>query len=458
MARPRRKRKREKSEHGPGDESRTDEGKLALALEHHRAGRYQDAERLYAEIHRSGPPRHDVTHLLGLASFHLGKKDVALQMLRLATELDPGGADAFNDLGNVLLDVGELDDAERAYRGALAADARHVRALTNLGIVLKDKGLLAEAVQTYRSVIRLDSGNSEAYYNLGIALKKADDLAGAADALQHAVDLAPEMTDARQLLCGVLRRAGRLAELRVAFDQWLEREPSHPVARHMRSAMIGEDVPSRASNEYVRSVFDRFAARFDQGLALLEYDVPVLIGAMVERVLGAPRGNLAVLDAGCGTGLCGIQLRPFASRLDGVDLSSKMLAMAGRRGIYDRLEVAELTEFMSRHEGVYDVAVAGDTFNYFGDLPPLLACVRDALCSEGHVFFTLEIAGDESRGRGFQLQSNGRYRHDLTYVKEELAGAELQLVDVQDITIRKQAGDDVKGILVGAVKGPSARR
>ena len=41
----------------------------------------------------------------------------------------------------------------------------------------------------------------------------------------------------------------------------------------------------------------------------------------------ARRGE-RVLDAGCGTGLCGPLLRPYAKRLVGVDLSSGMLERA----------------------------------------------------------------------------------------------------------------------------------
>ncbi|WP_425536227.1 methyltransferase domain-containing protein, partial [Chromobacterium vaccinii] len=41
---------------------------------------------------------------------------------------------------------------------------------------------------------------------------------------------------------------------------------------------------------------------------------------------------------GCGTGLAGEAVRPYASRLDGVDLSAGMLERASAKGIYDSLD------------------------------------------------------------------------------------------------------------------------
>jgi predicted TPR repeat methyltransferase len=76
--------------------------------------------------------------------------------------------------------------------------------------------------------------------------------------------------------------------------------------------------------------------------------------------------NLTILDAGCGTGLCGPVLRPFASHLIGIDISSGILEKARSRHCYDQLEKSELTVFLQAAHEVFDVVAACDTFNYFG--------------------------------------------------------------------------------------------
>ena len=58
-----------------------------------------------------------------------------------------------------------------------------------------------------------------------------------------------------------------------------------------------------------------------------------------------------MLDAGCGTGLCGPLIAPYARRLVGVDLSERMLAQARARDVYDELVKGELTAYLGRLHG-----------------------------------------------------------------------------------------------------------
>ena len=50
-------------------------------------------------------------------------------------------------------------------------------------------------------------------------------------------------------------------------------------------------------------------------------------GALLDGALPSA-SRPRILDAGCGTGLCGPLLRPLAARLVGVDLSEKMVELA----------------------------------------------------------------------------------------------------------------------------------
>ncbi len=59
-------------------------------------------------------------------------------------------------------------------------------------------------------------------------------------------------------------------------------------------------------------------------------------------------------DLGCGTGRTGAWLRARGvARLDGIDMTPEMLAMARRRGIYDRLAEADVAA----------TGLAGDTYD-----------------------------------------------------------------------------------------------
>ena len=71
-----------------------------------------------------------------------------------------------------------------------------------------------------------------------------------------------------------------------------------------------------------------------------------------------------MLDAGCGTGLCGPLVAPYARRLTGVDLSAGMLAQAKEKNVYDELFKVELTEYLRDHTEAFDLIVSADTLVY----------------------------------------------------------------------------------------------
>ena len=100
--------------------------------------------------------------------------------------------------------------------------------------------------------------------------------------------------------------------------------------------------------------------------------------------------SLDVLDAGCGTGLCGPLVAPYARRLVGVDLSEGMLARARARNVYDELVRRELTAYLHDCTGAFDVIVSADTLVYFGPLEEVLAAAGNALRAGGVLIFTVE--------------------------------------------------------------------
>jgi predicted TPR repeat methyltransferase len=127
-----------------------------------------------------------------------------------------------------------------------------------------------------------------------------------------------------------------------------------------------------------------------------------------------------VLDAGCGTGLCGVVVAPFARRLVGVDMSEGMLAHAKNKNMYHALMKAELTEYLRGNNETFDLIVSSDTLVYFGDLKGIVAAFAGALRPNGLLVFTLEHAVGESEGVDYRLELHGRYSHAQAYVERLL--------------------------------------
>jgi len=181
---------------------------------------------------------------------------------------------------------------------------------------------------------------------------------------------------------------------------------------------------------------------------------PQLIVERLTRSV-APSSNLEVLDAGCGTGLCGPLLKPFAARLVGVDLSAGMLAEAAKRELYDELVEAELGAYMAAHPSPFNIIVCCDTLVYLGKLEDAIAAAATALIPGGLLLFTLEHLTADGDARRYRLAPSGRFSHSTAYVRAALANAGLVDVIKDPIIPRLECGEPVQGLLMMARSKPT---
>jgi predicted TPR repeat methyltransferase len=432
---------------------------LAIGIRFHQAARLQEAESIYKTLLGVNPDQPDVLHFLGVLSHQLGRSDEAIDLIRRAIARAPDYADAHNNLGNVLKELERQEEAAECYRTVISLKPDHTEAYNNLGNVLRRQGMIAEAIAAYETAIRLKPDCPDAYQNLGNALKGIGRLDEAVSAYSKAIALRPSDGTAYMLyrnLGHALYRSGQSEKAVRVIREWLMREPDNPFAQHLLAAFSGQGVPERASDEYVRRLFDEYAVTFEESLRELKYRAPELIGSAIANELAPAGGDLDVLDAGCGTGLCAPLLRPYARRLVGVDLSPKMVTKAQARGLYDEILTAELTGFLEQRTDEYDVIVSADTLVYFGVLESVCAAAACALRPGGRVLFTLERAQESDAPRGFRLHPHGRYSHTEGYVQRALAVAGLQVGSIVEASLRLEAAEPVAGIVVVARKPPPA--
>ena len=67
-------------------------------------------------------------------------------------------------------------------------------------------------------------------------------------------------------------------------------------------------------------------------LGELNYRAHLILRELADLVLIETPSALDILDLGCGTGSTGAAFAPIARRLDGVDLSPRMIEQARARG------------------------------------------------------------------------------------------------------------------------------
>ena len=353
------------------------------------------------------------------------------------------------NLGNVLLAQGQLTEALAIYQAVLDGGFDHHLVHYNMGTALRRQGRLIQALATFDIALERAPDFAPAHNNRGNTLRDIGHYAEAAGAYLEALRLRPCDTGTMVNLSSVLVLLhAENADVAAALARlWLSTRPGDAMAAHVAKAIAGGPVPERADNDYVRCLFDGFAAEFDQRLTALDYQAPALIAA---ALVGRPSAaELMVLDAGCGTGLAASTLRPYARRLVGVDLSPAMLDRARVLGLYDDLVISELTDFLLNHQNTFDLIVATDVLIYFGILDRVLAAAATALRPGGGLIFTVE-SEFQSEVAPITLQPNGRYRHDLEMVRATLAGAGFDKVTVTRETIRHEDDQAVAALLFKA--------
>jgi predicted TPR repeat methyltransferase len=420
---------------------------IGLALQ--RAGQCVAAADIYRSVLEVAPDQADALHFSGVLAHQQAQGDRAVELIERSLELEPACADWHSNLGIVLQDQLRLDDAIDAYRRAIQLDPGHANAHSNLGVVLRATGAVVEAESAYRAAIRIDPEHADAYHNLGVLLNAHKRSHEAALCFSKVITLRPRHPEARRLLALAHCNLGEVETAVEIFREWLDEAPDDPVALHMLAACTGRDVPARASDEYIERTFDSFAASFDSKLAKLEYRAPELVAAM----LADPEGShsLDVLDAGCGTGLCGPLVAPYARRLVGVDLSEQMLAHARERDVYDELVRRELTAYLADATGMFDAILSADTLVYFGPLEAVASAAAIALRPGGRLIFTVEELNGADAGAGYAIGPSGRYRHGRQYVERVLTDACLRPETVS-AELRLEAGDPVAGLVVRGTK------
>ena len=381
----------------------------ALAL--HQAGRLDEAEAGYRAILKRLPASFHALHMLGVLHGQRDDWAEAERLIARAVEVDPSVAAAHVNLGNARRLLGRRDEALASYERALHLQPGHTRALKGRGL------LLWRAIGPRKSL---------AVYEELLAIE-------------------PDYADGWIMRGACHDRLGRAEEAVASYRKALEfTHTNNPdKIRYVLASRGSGDLPDAAPVEYIRDLFDTYARRFDEHLLRqLEYRAPeLLLEALRPHLQPTP---LDVLDLGCGTGLCGVVLRPFARRLTGVDLSAAMLEEAGRKQLYDELAQGELIAWMATRTAAFDLIAATDVFIYIGDLAPVFDAARGALRAKGLLAFSTERAQDAET----TLHRSMRYAHSNGYLERLAAAGGWRIEEQRDAILRREGDHEVTGQIV----------
>lgn len=275
------------------------------------------------------------------------------------------------------------------------------------------------------------------------------DIDAAIEVLAGALELAPGWAAGWYRLGEFHERAGQAAQAVAAWDRSMAIDPEDMCGASLkrdlaRATPIADSMPPA----FVERLFDQYAPRFEAALVDgLQYRGPQILLQRLQAsgFVSAHR----VLDLGCGTGLMGEAIRAFAGRLEGVDISARMLAGAQAKGVYDALHKRDIAR-MEVGGARYDLIIAADVFAYVGALEGVIGWCRAALDEGGLLAFTVE-AGEAD----VTLRESRRFAHGRAYLADLLDRAGFAVTDIAACVVRQDRGADIASwCVVAALAAP----
>lgn len=413
---------------------------LALSVLQNASAHFPDDVSLRLEIGRllveNGDPRR------GAEILEQSLGDAAVQPAALAR--------GWHNLGLASEQVGNDEAAEKAYRNAVRTGAATFRPVKNLALLYSRQGRTEDALTWLEACLPGFPGETELIYLQATLQRQAGQSEAAIHTLQVLVNSFGNHSGGWELLGRTLSDLGRNEEAVAVYRRWLSVVPGHPVATHMLAAASGEGTPERCSTGYIGEAFNRFSDSFEDVLTRLEYRGPAVFQQLLNDHLGPPQKNRNTLDGGCGTGWIGPVLRPWASRLTGVDLADSMLERARSKDCYDELHCHDLLDWLEQHPETYDLILVADTLVYFGNLEPVLKAAMNALQVGGWLLFNLEEGGLTEEG--YHLMPHGRYVHGPPYVMQTLGELGVPGGTIRRMPLRKENEHQTFHLLIAVQK------
>ena len=429
------------------------------------------AEQEYRQAIELKPDYIEPNFNLSLILIRLNKTEKAINILLDIIKLEPNHAEALLQLALLFHQQNKSTEAIKHYQQALRANNGNAVTHNNLGsLLLNFRNRQNQAIRHFKMAIKLDSNNLEAYHNLGAAFLMQEkpeaalkyflhllqfsqnfdtyynlgviymDIGRGNDAVEYfneALKMNPSDMATRTNLAAIYLKQENVPEAINHYESILKLQPQNKEVKYILTALRQKTTDPElktAPPEYVEHLFNQYAKTFDKHLQLLKYKAPDVISEAIKKLLpDITTHSLKILDLGCGTGLCGENLKSLAKQLIGIDLSKNMLEIAKSKNIYDELLLGNIENLITDLSNI-DLIVAADTFGYVGDLVKIFSSCHNALTPNGVAIFTVE----KTNIYPYTLQQNARFAHSQSYIEELVNKYNFKLLSCDDIVIRNQ--------------------
>lgn len=256
---------------------------MQLALQHHAAGRLQQAEILLQRILQAQPKHAFALHLLGVIAHQAGKTELAMQLIERAIESLPTAAQFHSNLGEMCRTVKRLDEAVTHGQKAVALDPALATAHCNLGVAHYDRKEMGQAETCQRRALSIDPTLASALNNMGSILRSRKNKEGAIAFYRKAIQARPQHLESINNLGAMLTETEQPEEAVETLLGAIRIDPKYAEAHcNIGLAFLALERLDKAAVAFNRALALKPAcAEAYQGLARLKQEEKILAEAEV---------------------------------------------------------------------------------------------------------------------------------------------------------------------------------
>jgi predicted O-linked N-acetylglucosamine transferase (SPINDLY family) len=270
------------------------------ALDLHRRGQLDQAEKLYVQILEQEPDNFAALQFLGVLRGQQGRHAEALRLIAAAVRVQPQDFGALANYGQMLMAAGRIEEALGAFDRAIAIRPDFFEALYNKATALIQLNRFAEAVSGYDRALTVRPNSAECHYNRGVALAALGWLDDALVSYDAALAANPKFAAGWDNRGNVLRQLGRLDRALESYDRALLLAPDAVRALYNRGVVLSDlKRPAEALPSFEKAIAgaqDFAEAWLGRGLALIALERFSEALQSFDKALGLRPNDIDILN------------------------------------------------------------------------------------------------------------------------------------------------------------------
>ena len=161
---------------------------------------------------------------------------------------------------------------------------------------------------------------------------------------------------------------------------------------------VGNKIPiyKLKTTDEIMKYYDEWSYKYDKDMEDWNYTGPKETSKLFNKY--SSDKNVKIYDAGCGTGLVGVELKKYGfSNFFGADLSQKLLDLVPK-GLYTTLDKVDLNKPVNEKDSSFDAVMCVGTFTFGHVKPQALDEFIRIIKNKGLICFTINEGIHEEYG------------------------------------------------------------